>query len=547
MAYDVSHLLTVGHAKDIYDNIGGKLATKAEIDGSYEQLTAGNAEQLVATIGISDKVPYNFRTSGGSVDIGDREVDKIIGGTIAWNQLIRDGNFPNSTSLWTTGASNASVAFSGNEATLTLGGDAWNNDIRQKTTFVQLTQGHKVVFSLDYLMSSGLSACSLRIGRGNGSISGLSYSSSYQHFSTVFSVTSDFADNTKTLRITLWENGSSLSGQTIKVKNFCCFDLTAMFGSTIADYIYSLETGTAGAGVAWFRHLFPMPYYAYSAGSLQSVNTSKHRMVGFNAYDNSTGTAKLVGGMQYQITGTYTAISLDGTSITPDASGKFTPGANGTLTVTGGNATDTCVHLVWDGSRNGEYEAYTVREYALDSDLTLRGIPKLDADNRLYYDGDSYESDGTVTRKYGSRAYTSGDATDGSTMITDGTTTVYKLTTPTTESADAYTNPQIVDDFGTEEYIDAGVTASTPTRDVAVPVGHDTMYRANLRAKLEMAPNSPDGDGDYIVRQSGGENVYVPISIPADELPDAPTTDGTYVLTCTVADGSATFTWESTT
>ena len=122
---------------------------------------------------------------------------------------------------------------------------------------------------------------------------------------------------------------------------------------------------------------------------------------------------------------------------------------------------------------------------------------------------------------------------------------VYELATPTTESADPYQNPQIVDDWGTEEYVDAAATAATSPRDVSIPVGHDSMYRNNLRAKLEMAPDSPAGDGDYIVRQSNGENSYVPITFPADELPAAPTTDGNYVLKCTVSSGTATFTWAS--
>jgi hypothetical protein len=113
---------------------------------------------------------------------------------------------------------------------------------------------------------------------------------------------------------------------------------------------------------------------------------------------------------------------------------------------------------------------------------------------------------------------------------------VYELATPTTEEADAYQNPQIVDDFGTEEYTDS--------RAVSIPVGHDTQYQVNLRAKLEMAPESPAGNGDYIVRQSNGTNSYVPLVIP-QELPDAPTTDGSYKLVVTVSGGVATYTWES--
>ena len=121
---------------------------------------------------------------------------------------------------------------------------------------------------------------------------------------------------------------------------------------------------------------------------------------------------------------------------------------------------------------------------------------------------------------------------------------IYELLTPTTETAEPYTNPQIVNDFGTEEYVDAGIEAET--RDVAIPVGHQTFYLANLRAKLEMSPDSPDGDGDYIVRQANGENTYVPLVIP-NELPAAPTSDGTYTLQVTIADGAPTYTWVANT
>lgn len=48
-------------------------------------------------------------------------------------------------------------------------------------------------------------------------------------------------------------------------------DLTLMFGSTIADRIYALESATAGAGVAWFKKYFPKDYYPYNTGTLVSV------------------------------------------------------------------------------------------------------------------------------------------------------------------------------------------------------------------------------------------------------------------------------------
>ena len=182
-------------------------------------------------------------------------------------------------------------------------------------------------------------------------------------------------------------------------------DITLMLGSTIADYVYTLESGTAGAGIAWLRKygFFTKAYYPYDAGSMQSVKTSKHVTVGFNQYDNSTGKAKVIGGTQYYITGSYTTLTLtDSTgatsTITP-VSNLFTPSVSGEITVTGGGS-DTCINIS-NAQKNGQYEPYVKHEYALDSDLTLRGIYKKDASNNLYCDGDVHEADGTVVRKYG--------------------------------------------------------------------------------------------------------------------------------------------------
>ena len=149
-------------------------------------------------------------------------------------------------------------------------------------------------------------------------------------------------------------------------------------------------------------------------------------------------------------------------------------------------------HITRDANEN------IIGNYPLDSSLVLRGIPKLNASNDLYYDGDVYSSDGTVTRKYGERQYESGDEllTD---VITDGTTTVYKLETPTTETAESFQNPQIVTAGGTEEYVSTGI----------VPVGHYTQYPENLKAKLESLPSLPTQEGVYVLKYDDGVASYI--------------------------------------
>lgn len=603
-----------GKAEDAAELAEETVASKADIDGYYANMTVGNAEQLISDDYVTDQTPYTFRTAGGNVDIGDREYDELVGGTIAWNQ---EAPAP-ATGEWTFGT------FSNGVMTYTA---TFRWQYTQAINGTRPIKNHVYILAGDFYFDT-LPSAQYRFDAGNsGYQSSLNINlnteiTTAQKWSHVVKLNKYTINDSATIGTSVFVQDFAESGWvTVQAKNIQFFDLTAMFGTAIADHIYALEQATAGAGVAWFRTHFPKDYYAYDPGSLQSVQAASHDMVGFNAYDNTTGTATLLGGNQYQITGTYTALAYStGETITPDSNGLFTPSANGTLTVTGGNATDTCVHLVWSGYRNGEYEPYEKNSYPLDSTLTLRGIPKLDASNNLVYDGDTYEADGTVTRKYkeytengtgsvncflhssgnyyttiilpetgvltgpilrlvNSYGYTEkGSVEPGNIYITGGGNTlvvvlqdqtvttaaaaktylashpltiVYELATSTTETADPFQSPQIVNDFGTEEYTDAGVAAGT--RDVAIPVGHETRYIANLVDKLRRLPNAPDSTGSYLVSYST-ETRRMSLSEYLDgakvtalegKVPDAPTTDGTYVLTATVSDGAATYSWES--
>lgn len=638
-----------------------KIANKADIDGNYDSLTAGGAKQLLSAVYVDDNEPYNFRTAGGSADIGDRMYEEVVGGSIVWNQLI-----DRRTTSTTTAGMTLSVG--SNHELILSGTPTGQNSFSVNKGAIPFIKDH--VYMIDGCPSGGSTT-------------------TYQLW-----VNSDAAfPSGNRLQDTGYESGASTSVRKIKkasasstggnvslyfypnlgevtnlVFNPLLFDLTAMFGSTIANYILTLETATAGAGVAWFRNLFPKPYYEYNAGELMSVKAGSHDTVGFNAWDEewevgavyvntgeTTATDNTIrsknfcrilpstayhatcskddGGSQNRyylgivfydvnkkfISGTYVN---NLTFTTPTDAAYFKITTNSSTVVYGKTYNnDICINLAWDGERNGQYEPYEKHEYPL-ANIELRGIPKLDVNNQLYYDGDTYASDGTVTRKYGivdlgtltwtaqthatfgeyfnasvtslgikhlgtysevvhniftskyvtTRRYSSVfvDKTicaDGSansvtelqlkdSAFSDGTALksalngvymVYELATPTTETADTYVNPQVVDDFGTEEYTDFAVEAGD--RDVAIPVGHNSQYMNNLRAKLEMAPDSPDGDGDYIVRQSNGENSYVPYTADGRltaleaKLPAPPSTNGTYKLTATVTSNGVSYTW----
>ena len=341
-----------------------------------------SAEQILSDNGVTDSVPYHYRKTGGNG--ADRLYDQIVGGTVCWNQLVANGDFSDGTTNWS--ASNATMSLSNGALTVVQA-----NADGYITHAVPTVSGHKYINIINIKAPNGITFAF------NSLIDWKTADGSWQTFYKIMpiNVSSVYAV-IKTTNIT--------EETTWYLKSFMMFDLTAMFGSTIADYIYSLETAHAGDGVAFFKSLFPNDYYEYNVGELVSVS-------GLSA------------------------------------------------------------HVMRDADDN------IIRSYPLDSTLTLRGIPKLDSNNKLYFDGDTYDADGTVTHNTILRAYQSGDESLAN-AITDGTNTVVYSANASTEQADPYQHLQQCDPNGTEEYVSTGI----------VPVGHNSFYPENLRAKVEGLP-----------------------------------------------------------
>ena len=580
------------------------LSNKANIDGSYESMTVGNAEQLISSTYTEDKEPYFFRTSGGTADIGDREEDVIVGGSVVWNQYF---NLTTQTTI-------NGITYSPNEdGSITAQGTS--SGISTYIINMPLYEGHKILFYKKLISYEG------NTNQPSLQTNGNNMSTTYIHNV----VSSDF------VRIRV-ESGVTLNNKLyVQV-----FDLTQMFGSEVADAVYAMEQANTGVGVAWFKKLFPKEYYEYDAGTIKSVEgLQSHDMVGFNLWDEewvlgdintSTGEQTYHGNYlctknpipvfpntQYhcnEATGYFFAYDLNQNFIRSfNINGKLTPSNCYYIKFrkpSGYGTTyknDICINLSWSGYRNGEYEPYIKHSYPLDSSLTLRGISKIDASGNLYYNGDRYLPDGTVERRYGvvdlgtlnwlkmssynygtfqailsdakysgtevlfthdskyesktnASASVDGDLymwmqsnNDIRIIIKDtanagltadefkatlsGKMFIYELATPTTETAAPYQTPQIVDDFGTEEYVIDSQIA------VPIPVGHETKYLANLRDKLQHLPDLADSDGYYVIQQTGHD-----MSLVHFRIPQAPAEDGTYILKATVSGGTPTYTWE---
>jgi len=505
-----------------------------------------------------DNAPYLYRRSGGG---GDKEIDKLVGGTIAWNQLFQSGANEVNSNAGTKTYDSTTNTFTVTNSTSV----SWLGVYTPRANILS-TPNHKYLI---FVKATNTLATNLMFGTD-----------------TSYKVQSGFTANTEkacSAVISPTNSGSFIfyfnNASSVKFRDIQIFDLTLMFGSTIADYVYSLEQSSQGSGLAWLRSygFFTEDYYDYNSGELKSVsNLVSHDMTGFNLWDEeweggtintSTGVNSDVG-LNTNIRSTNFISALPNTeyyfcrqnfngNIFEYDNGKnfirvvpspttFTTAANTRflrfyMGTAYGNTYNHDICINFSSSRNGEYEPYTLHSYPL-GDVTLRGLPKLNG-NALYYDGDSYESNGTVTRKYGIvtlngseswgmnvtshngyvsmnsvkrvsdyklsmvssylpverqardrstsempswvSAYYNNSVSVGQNWIyvhIDGITTVddlkaylankplavvYELASPTTETADTYTNPQWVDPNGAERY-------TLSSNAFPMPVGHET-------------------------------------------------------------------------
>ena len=398
-----------------------------------------------------DNAPYLYRKSGGG---GDKEIDKLVGGTIAWNQLTISSD--NAERVTKYGITCTKAGGAVGEWTFSGTSEAVSSD----PNFYASIKGVTVEANHVYLVRSKSSWFGMYCyGAVVGSLTQLEYMVK--------------ATNRGTEYFTFRPYRNLPVGTVInEVVRPQFHDLTLMFGSTIAGYVYSLEQSSQGSGLAWLRSygFFTEDYYDYNSGELKSVsNLVSHDMTGEDA-------------------------------------------------------------------------STTLHSYPL-GDVTLRGLPKLNG-NALYYDGDSYESNGTVTRKYGIvdlgsltwsydpaynrfttlgianlirddgsrstamlcsafRVLQNGEAfdinldgviykggADNTILVQDhrytvasdfktamnGVELLYPLATSTTETADTYTNPQWVDPNGTERY-------TLSSNAFPMPVGHETTYNTDMGSK----------------------------------------------------------------
>ena len=412
---------------DVIDDVNDavdSVENKCNPDGYYPTLTSGLADNLNSKVVQNDKDAYIHRTSGGSLEIGSACKEKaIIGGSFGFNQLL--------PIIATT--EDHGITFTNNgDGSYTLNGTATStaglNFLRD--TGPVFPVGHKILI----IGNTGELNCYLQGYSDDTSVS------AYTGKDTNIFIAPNPSSSFYTIFRIRVESGTTLTNKKIKPM---AIDITAMFGTTIADYIYSLEHAEAGSGVAWFKRYFPKPYYPYTAiGGFTSVKTIGKKVVGFNQFNKNNAISQTYGavtveGTNIKIVGTYYAgfgINLiggnayylrydvvsgnannmyarlqfsDGTlsDSTYRNGSVFTPSKDVTLLLlycsSGTSATviydKVNINFHYDGERDGEFEEYDSTTYDTDP-IDLICIPKIDENGNLYFEGNRYNYDGAVDK-----------------------------------------------------------------------------------------------------------------------------------------------------
>lgn len=359
--------------------VADALEQKADIDGYYSTLTAGAAENLVGRGSVLAE--YTRRTSGGSASIGSgaATIEKIHGNTIAWNQMVSNGDFSNGTTDWyvtrgTLAVSSGRCVYTITELSTSLAG----NRLEHNLSFIE---GHKYYFGADIEVPR---ASSFRFERNSlGMGASINIPSGKSRVSAILTPNASGA-----VRMYLGLDNTSGTGYSVSdqfyIDNVICVDLT----------LAGLDSLTASE----FEHYFPLNYYAYNTGSLVSLTGTGIETNGFNQWNEEWELGTIDGNGQDVVN--YTRIRSKGyipvfpnttyyfRQVTNDLADAFcydsdhtylghtsyTASGTGYLITTLPNTAylrfnmkasygttykgDICINISWSGYRNGEYEAY---------------------------------------------------------------------------------------------------------------------------------------------------------------------------------------------
>lgn len=260
--------------------------------------------------GSGDPSPYNMRPISGFTGLTVYD-DPKYGGTINFNQLVRNGNFSEGNSGLSSWATYNGIAVVNDGVMKYTVSEISAQPFRQGLNSQAYFEGknHVYYFALSHRASkTGLRIRYSYVASSVGAFPETSLT--WVRSEGIGKIRDSDAGTSKWIALTLTSNLSGTNnpavGDWFEAKDCICFDLTQMFGATIADHIYALEQETAGAGAAWVKNLFPHGYYAYNEGAdtcVSAANGDPYRTVSVS-WQSEAGT--VYGGTLDVVTGVLT-------------------------------------------------------------------------------------------------------------------------------------------------------------------------------------------------------------------------------------------------
>lgn len=440
--------------------------------------TAVNANGLALVAPVTDTAPYIYRQTPVKESF-KALMKKIVGASVVWNQLWNETKIRTNTSNGLSYSANS-------DHSLTINGtlsSSWSNIYTDASLYIELKPSNVYMLLCDTTnLPNGnfMVRCQTSSGGNSGGVSA----------NRVVKTNANVVKGVFRIEAT-----SQTKFDNIKIGKPIFVDLTAMFGTTIADYVYTLEQATAGSGIAWLQSygFFTEDYYAYKQNKLESGCVSAHK-----TYDGET--------------------LLTTTELSPITLRGLFGLSNGKLTVDGDEYNA-------DGSVTRKYGIVDLGslEWNMNNGST-RNFTSTNALPNAKLPTDQTEKPNAICEKYEVIAYQEAQQDTknlaiifassyarGQIWITNhdynsaeafktamsGVYLIYELATHTTEQTTPFTETEIVG--STEEFIDYEVAQNN--RDVAIPVGTDTDYYQEM--KLPSLPTT-SGNHNLIYNPSTG-------------------------------------------
>lgn len=187
--------------------------------------------------------------------LNDYEISRSGLTSVTWNQLVKNGNFANGYTNWTT-PNNATITIDSNKVVTITKTNGSSMGAMFASNVTSVNTSHKYYISAQLADGTVSAAFGFHTSAGSVSSNTVLYSDS-----TILKKYSAVVQPIRTTDILFVRCGFSATanGSTCKCANIICTDLTAMFGSG--------NEPTA----AQFDKMFPLLYYPYDAGTVRNL------------------------------------------------------------------------------------------------------------------------------------------------------------------------------------------------------------------------------------------------------------------------------------